>query len=86
MTPLRRLLWMAAKRIAADERVQAKAAEVIHQEVKPRAEEAWRRVKPRLDAAGTEIRGIARDAEVPKKTRELAKKVKRRISDRNRRS
>jgi hypothetical protein len=86
MTPLRRLLWFAAKRIAGDERVQAKAAEVIRDEVKPRAKEAWRRAKPTLDTAGSEIRDIARDIDLPKNTREFTEKVKRLVRDRNRRS
>ncbi len=85
MSPLRRLLWFTAKRIAADERVQAKATEVIQDEVKPRAKEAWRRVKPKLDTARTEMRDIARDMDLPKNTREFTEKVKRLVRDKNRR-
>ena len=42
MRLLYQLLWRAAKRIASDPRVRAKASEVYEGQVKPRAEAAWR--------------------------------------------
>lgn len=49
MTILRRAIWMAAKRAAADPRVQAKAAEVVREDIAPR-------VKTAVDVARPEIR------------------------------
>lgn len=56
MTLLRRALWMAAKRAAADPRVQAKAREVLQDEVVPR-------VRVAVDAARPEIRRARETAE-----------------------
>ncbi len=50
--PIRQLVLYAARRIAADPRVRAKAAEVLETEIKPRAKAAWRQTKPKIDAAG----------------------------------
>ncbi len=59
---LRRILGLAARRIAADPKVRAKAAEVVERELRPRAEAAMRVAKPRLEAARDELREIAREA------------------------
>ena len=79
MPILRRLLWAAARRVASDSRVQAKAAEVLATEVKPRAEAAWRQAKPKLDAAKAELRDAAREANPRKDPRKFAAKVKERL-------
>jgi len=63
MLPLRRLLWIAAKRVAADERVQAKASQVIEAEIKPRARAAWGRTKPKLERARSELRDMAAETD-----------------------
>lgn len=60
---LRRLLFHAAVRAARDPRLQAKAREVYEGEVRPRAEDAWRRAKPRLDAARSDLRDAAKAAD-----------------------
>ena len=79
MPILRRLLWEAARRVASDSRVQAKAAEVLATEVKPRAEAAWRQAKPKLDAAKAKLRDAAREANPRKHPRKFAAKVKERF-------
>jgi len=56
MPLLRRALWIAAKRAAADPRVQAKAKEVLHEEVVPR-------VRGAVDAARLEIRRARENVE-----------------------
>ncbi len=49
--PIRQLVLYAARRIASDPRVRAKAAEVLETEIKPRAKAAWRQTKPKIEAA-----------------------------------
>ncbi len=85
----RRLLFYAASWIASNPRVRAKAAEVFEREVKPRAEEAWRKAKPKLDAAKAEIdaakaeiEDIAREADPRENPRKFAAKLKERLLDR----
>ena len=51
MTIIRRAIWMAAKRAAADPRVQAKAAEVVHEEIAPRVRTAIDVARPELQRA-----------------------------------
>ncbi len=83
MRILPRLLINAAKRIAADPRLRAKAAEVMETEVKPRAAAAWRRAKPRLDNAAAELRDIARETDPRANPRRFAAKLKQRFLDRD---
>ncbi len=85
MRLLTQLLWRAAKRIASDPRVRAKATEVFEREVKPRAEAAWRQTKPRLDAAKTELEDIARETDFRENPGKFAAEVKRRFLDRDKR-
>ena len=79
MPILRRLLIQAAQRVAADPRVRAKAAEVIQNEVVPRAEEAWRNTKPKLAAAKDELKDIAREVDPRDDPKAFAAKVKDRF-------
>ncbi len=60
---LRRLLFHAAVRAASDPRLHAKARDLFKSEVRPRAEDAWRRAKPRLDAARSDLRDAAKAAD-----------------------
>lgn len=57
----RGVLTSVARYLASDPRVQAKATKIIENEVKPRAEAAWRETKPKLDAARNELQGIAKE-------------------------
>ncbi len=81
MPLIRRLLLQAAQRLAADPRVRAKASEVIEQEVKPRAEAAWRDTKPKLAAVKEELQDIAAEADPVTQPREFAAKLKARFLD-----
>lgn len=83
MRMLSRLLLSAARRVAADPRVRAKAAEVLETEVKPRAAAAWRQAKPKLDSAANELRDIARETDPRANPRKFAAKVRERFLDRN---
>lgn len=79
MLILRRLLTRVAARVASDPRVQAKAAEVLEQEVKPRAQAAWRRAKPKLESARDELREIAQETDPREHPGRFAAKVKDRV-------
>ncbi len=83
MATIHRLLLHAARRLASDPRVQAKAAELYDKEVKPRAKAAWRETKPKIDAAKAELRDIAGEADPRKDPRKFARKVKERFFDRD---
>ncbi len=83
MPLLRTLLMRAARRVAADPRVQAKAADLYHREVKPRAEAAWEDAKPKLDAARRDLGEIARETDPRRDPKGFAKKVKQRFIDRD---
>jgi hypothetical protein len=83
MTILRRMLFQAARRLGSDPRVRAKAQETFETEVKPRAQAAWRRTKPKLDAARDELRDIAREADPRQNPRAFAAKVKERLAKRD---
>ena len=58
-----RLLFRAAVRAASDPRLQAKARDVFDEEVRPRAEDVWRRAEPRLDAARSDLLDAAKAAD-----------------------
>ena len=81
---LRRLLINVGARLASDPRVRAKAADVLEHEVKPRAAAAWRRTKPKLEAAREELRDIAAEADPRENPRAFAAKLKDRMLDRER--
>ena len=82
MVLIRRFLIQAARQVAADPRVQAKAAQVFETEIKPRAAAAWKEAKPRLDQARSDLREIAQESDPREKPREFAAKVKVRFIDR----
>ena len=50
MTLFHRLMFYAARRIARDPEIQAKAAKVLREEIAPRAEAAWKKAEPGLTA------------------------------------
>ena len=82
---IRSLLMNAARKLAADPRVQAKAAEIIDREVKPRAEAAWRGTKPKLAAVKAELQEIAEEADPVTQPRAFAARLKARFLEVNRR-
>lgn len=61
MTILQRAIWMAAKRAAADPRVQAKAAEILRDEIVPRARAALDVARPEIRRAKENIRQAGQD-------------------------
>ena len=81
MLLMRRLLAMAARKVAADPKVQAKAAEVYQTQVKPRAQSAARETKANLDFAKSELSDIARDIDPIKNPRAFLAKAKQRLYD-----
>ena len=82
--PLRHLVFHAAKRLAQNPQVRAKAVQVLQTEIAPRAEAAWRAAKPRLKAAGADLRDIARETDPLDRPAEFAAKVRDRINKRRR--
>ena len=86
MPLIRTLLVRAARRIASDPRAQAKAAEVFHEEVAPRAAKAWQDTKPRLKAAKDELKDLASETNPLREPARFAGKLTRRISQVNRRT
>ena len=76
---LRRLLWLAAQRVASDPRARAKAREVVEEKLRPRAEKAWRQAKPRIEAARDELRDIARESDPREAPLGFARKVGARL-------
>jgi hypothetical protein len=73
----------AARRLASDPRVREKAAEVYEKEVKPRAANAWRQARPKLEAAGKDLRDIARETDARNNPGAFAARVKKRFIDRD---
>ena len=59
MSLLRRLVVNAARVLVQNPEARAKAREVLEEEVKPRAKEAWREARPEIERAG---RGLKRFA------------------------
>lgn len=84
MIILRHLLMNAARRIAADPRARAKAAELVETEIKPRARAAVEKTKPKVAAAKAEIRNIASETDPLDKPAEFAGRLTRRIIDKAR--
>ena len=81
MLILRTLLWRAARHFAADPRIQAKAADVYKNEVKPRAQAVGRTARGRLAAGRDELRDIAGEIDPREDPGGFLAKVKRRFID-----
>lgn len=79
-----RFIVSAASRLVSDPRVREKAADVLENEVKPRAAEAWQKARPKLEATRDELRDIARKTEAHKNPRAFAAEIKKRYIDRDR--
>lgn len=85
MALLPRLLIGAARLIASNPRVRAKAADILENQVRPRAAEAWRKTKPRIEAARDGLRDAAAEADPLKDPRGFAARLKGRIFPRSKR-
>lgn len=83
MLVLRRLLAYAARRVASDPRVQAKAAELYETKLKPRAEAVWRNTKANIEFAKSELRDVASQTDPLKNPREFISKAKTRLLGRD---
>ena len=77
---LRRLLFSAARKAAADPRVRAKAADVLERKIMPRATAAWAETTPRLDAARDDIKKAAATVDPRSDPAGFAGELKRRIA------
>ena len=84
MALLQRLLFGAARRLASDPDARRKAAEIYHGQVKPAAEEARRRAKPKIDAARAELRDIAKHTDPRAEPAKFAGRLTRRLLDKAR--
>ena len=60
MSLLRRLVVNAARVLVQNLQARAKAREVLEEEVKPRAKEAWREARPEIEKAGRGLKRLAR--------------------------
>ncbi len=81
MAFLHRLLAYAARKVAADPRVQRKAAEFVETELKPRARELGRDARTKLGVVKDELKDIARETDPRDNPRAFAAKVKDRIKE-----
>lgn len=81
MSLLSRLLFRAARRAAADERVQRAAADAYRNEVRPRAQAAWRKARPRLEETGADIGRLAKETDARRHPARFAGKAARRVLD-----
>jgi hypothetical protein len=84
MPLLRRALWMAAKRAAADPRVQAKAREVLQEEIVPRVRTAVdvakpeiRRARDNVQRAGQEIKKAVLESAASSRARDFLEGTKK---------
>ena len=62
--------------------VRAKAAEILVTEVKPRAEDAWRRARPTLESARDELLDIAAENDPRKDPKAFAAAIRKRFKAR----
>lgn len=83
MAKLSRLLAAAARRIAADPRVQGKISEIVENDLKPKAKEAWRKNKPKIEAKAAELNQQIRKRATLENFEKLAGKVRNRWRDRS---
>jgi hypothetical protein len=78
---LRRLLAEAARRLAADPKVQAKAADVYQTEIRPRAKTVARDTRANYDFARSELADIAHETDPLKDPKGFLLKAKKRLYD-----
>ena len=86
MPRLSRLLVAVARRLAANPEVQAKVAEVVEKNIKPRAQQAWQKNKPRIEAKAAELNEQIRKNATRENFDKLADKVRDRLRERSKQS
>ena len=59
MSFLRRLVIRAAQELGHNPEVRAKASKVLKEDVKPRAEQAWREAQPKIEKAKLRLKRFA---------------------------
>ena len=79
----RSLVSQAVRRVAQDPRVREKAKEIINNEIKPRAKNAWEQAKPEVEAAWEKAKPEVEAAKkrAVKGAASLANRVKREIKE-----
>ena len=82
---MRRLIWRAAARLAADPKIRAKAGDLFAQEIKPRAQKLARRMEPAMRAVRDEVGEAAREADPLKNPKQFAAQLKERFDKRRQR-
>jgi hypothetical protein len=83
MARLGRLLAAAVRRIAADPRVQAKVSDVVENDIKPKAKQAWEKNKPKIEAKAAELNEKVRQKATRENLEKLAGKVRDRLRERS---
>ena len=81
MPLLRTLLFRAARRLATDPRTRQMAADAYREEIKPRAQAAWQKAKPRVEETKADIGKIAEDTDARKHPARFAGRAARRVLD-----
>ena len=81
MSLLLNFLFKAARRVATDERVQRTAADTYRDQVKPRAQAAWKNAQPRLEEAKADIGRIAEETDARRHPARFAGKATKRVID-----
>ncbi len=81
MPILRQLVMYALRRVAADPRVRAKAAEVVRKDVAPGAKAVVGKVRTTLENAGDELEDLAREVDPFEHPGRFAKEFKKRYLD-----
>ena len=59
MSVLRRFVIRVARELSHDPEVRAKASQVLEEDVKPRAKEAWREAQPKIEGAKLKLKRFA---------------------------
>ncbi len=81
MANIGRLLAAAARRIANDPRVRSKISDTVEKDIKPRAQQAWDKNKPKLEAKAAELNAQIRKKATRENFDKLAGKVRERFRD-----
>jgi len=81
VTFFHKLLIHTARKFASDPRMQKKAKEAFHEEIKPRAIKAWEDVKPRIKTTQADIKKIAKETKPSRDAQKFAKKTAKRVLD-----
>lgn len=76
---VRRMLFVAARRLATDPQMRALALEIFHDHVRPRAAAAWQNAKPRITETRADLARIAEQTNVRRHPVRFAGRAARRI-------